>query len=69
MVTTLSPHLATEFRYALDVMEEYSHLGLDDEYARKLRDILLRRIEKTETALSIRPAQPVRFCVSMKGSE
>lgn len=31
MVTTLNSDLATEFRYALDVMEKYSHLGLDDE--------------------------------------
>ena len=69
MVITLDPDLAAEFRYALDVMEECSHLGLDDEYAGKLRDILLRRIEKTETALSTRPAQPIRLGISMKGSE
>ena len=69
MVTTLNPDLATEFRYALDVLEEYSHLGLDDEYARKLRNILLGRIEEIEAALLVRPAQPVRFCVSSKGSE
>jgi hypothetical protein len=30
MNTMLNPDLATELRYALDVMEEYSHLGLDD---------------------------------------
>ncbi len=42
-------------------MEEYSHLGLDDEYASKLREILLRRIEEAEEAVSVEPAQPVRF--------
>ncbi len=52
---------STELRYALEVMEEYSHLGLDDEYASKLREILLRRIEEAEEAVSVEPAQPVRF--------
>jgi len=49
---------AIELRYALEVMDEYSHLGLDDEYAGKLRDILLKRIEEAEAALSVGPAQP-----------
>lgn len=66
MDTRLNPDLATEFRYALDVMDEYSHLGLDDEYASKLRGILLRRIDEAEAALSARPALPVRFRVSTK---
>ncbi|MGA8743169.1 MAG: hypothetical protein WB561_18420 [Terracidiphilus sp.] len=47
-------------------MDEYSHLGLDDEYATKLRDILLRRIEEAEAALFVRPAHSVRFRVSTK---
>ena len=42
-------------------MEEYSHLGLDDEYTGKLRSILLRRIDEAEAAVSLEPAQPVRF--------
>jgi len=54
---------ARELRYALDVMEEYSHLGLDDEFAGKLRDILVKRIEEAEGALSVEPANPVRFQV------
>lgn len=61
MNTVLNPALAIELRYALDVMEEYSHLGLDDEAAGKLRRILLRRIEEAECALSCRPAAPIRF--------
>ncbi len=55
MITALNPNLKTELRYALDVMEESSHLGLDDEYAGKLRDILLRHIEDAEVAISVRP--------------
>jgi len=44
--TTARIDAATELRYALDVMEEYSHLGLDDEFAGKLREILVKRIER-----------------------
>jgi hypothetical protein len=61
MDTVFNPDLANELRYALDVMEEYSHLGLDDEAAGKLRRILLRRIEEAESALSCRPAARIRF--------
>lgn len=64
MYATVNPDLATELRYALDVMEEYSHLGLDDEAASKLRDILQRRIRDAEAALSCRPVAPVRFPIS-----
>jgi len=63
MDTMSNPNLVTELRYALDVMEEYSHLGLDNEAAGKLRNILLRRINEAETALSCRPASPVRFSI------
>lgn len=59
----------TELRYALEVMEEYSHLGLDDEYASKLREILLRRIDEAEAAASIQPAELVRFAVPMEFEE
>jgi hypothetical protein len=68
MNATLNPDMATELRYALDVMEEYSHLGLDDEAAGKLRSILQRRISEAEAALSNRPVSPVRFRVSDKVS-
>jgi hypothetical protein len=50
-----------ELRYALEVMEESSHLGLDSESASKLRSILLRRINEAEKALSGRSVDPVRF--------
>lgn len=66
MYASLNPDLATELRYALDVMEENSHLGLDDEAAGKLRTILQRRIREAEAALSCCPVAPVRFPISDK---
>jgi len=61
MYSTPNPDMVTELKFALDVMEEYSHLGLDNEAANKLRSILLRRIDEAEAATSCRPAAPVRF--------
>ena len=55
------PELANEIRYALNVMEENAHLGLDDESANRLRNILLRRIKQAELSGSTRPAEPDRF--------
>jgi hypothetical protein len=66
MYATSNPDLVNELRYALDVMEEYSHLGLDNEAASKLRGILVRRIHEAEVAVSSRPAAPVRFRVEEK---
>jgi hypothetical protein len=65
-ISVPNPDLANELRYALDVMEEYSHLGLDEEAANKLRNILTRRIKEAETALSVPAAAPVRFPVKEK---
>lgn len=58
--------VVTDLRYALDVMEEYSHLGLDDEAASKLREILIRQIDDARADLSCCPPTPVRFPVSTK---
>lgn len=63
-ISAPKPELANELRFALDVMEENSHLGLDDEAANKLRSILLRRIKQAE--LTSRPAEPVRLTASQK---
>ena len=60
-LATVNPDLVNELRYALDVMEENSHLGLDNEAAARLRTILERRIREAEKAASVRPAAPVRF--------
>lgn len=63
-ISAPKPELANELRFALDVMEENSHLGLDDEAATKLRNILLRRIKQAE--LTSRPAEPVRLTSNQK---
>ena len=68
MYATTNPDLVNELRYALDVMEEYSHLGLDNESAGRLRSILVRRIKEAEAALSSRPAAPARFTIEEKVS-
>ena len=65
MIETLSPaEIANDLRYALEVLDEYEHLGLDAEHASKLRRILIRRIgEPNEAASSCCPAHPYRFPV------
>ena len=55
----LSPALVIDLRHALDVMEENSHLGLDDKYASKIRSILVRRIDEAERSLTRRSVAPV----------
>jgi hypothetical protein len=55
-----NPALAGELRYALDVMEERSHLGLDDEVASNLKGILLRRIADAEDSLKREPANRIQ---------
>jgi hypothetical protein len=42
-------------RETLRVMEEDSHLGLDNEAAERLRQILLHQIERAERALVRQP--------------
>ena len=54
-----NPRLVSEFRSALNVMEERSHLGLDDEFASKLKRILLRRIAEAEGAFPDMPKSPL----------
>ena len=51
-----NPALLMELRYALNVLEECSHLGLDEEGASRIRRILLHQIAKTESALASQPA-------------
>ena len=64
--TKSKSELVSDLRYALDLMEEYSHLGLDDEAASKLREILVRQIDDTRAGLSCGSPMPVRFPVSLK---
>ena len=66
MDTRTKSDLVDDLRYALDVMEESSHLGLDNEAAGRLREILTRRIEDAHASVSCSPAVPVRFPISTK---
>jgi hypothetical protein len=69
METTLKSDPSGELRFALDVLDEYSHLGLDDEYATRLRKILEHRISDAEESVSCCPAQPARFPVAAREDE
>jgi hypothetical protein len=44
-----SPKTSSSLRDILSVMEERSHLGIDDELAQNLRRILTRRIARVES--------------------
>jgi hypothetical protein len=61
METLSTTNSANDIRYALQVLDEYEHLGLDDEYAAKLRNILERQIEEKDEAISCCPVEPIRF--------
>jgi hypothetical protein len=50
MNSGFNPATAAELRHVLNVMEENSHLGLDDEMANRLRRILVRRITEAENS-------------------
>jgi len=55
MISDNNPGYADDLRFAIDVMDEYSHLGLDSEYASELRSLMLRQITRAENAQ--RPVQ------------
>jgi hypothetical protein len=48
--------LLRDLRFALEVMEERSHLGLDDDRAKAMKSALLHRINQTELGLNLEPA-------------
>lgn len=52
------PQYATssELRCILNVMEERSHLGLDNEFSNRIREVLSRRIANAENASSKKSA-------------
>jgi hypothetical protein len=45
-----------DLRFALEVMEERSHIGLDDKTAEKVRSALQRLILATEGAIGFPPS-------------
>ena len=54
-----NPAFLDDLRFAIKVMDEHSHLGLDSEYASKLRTLMLRQIEKAGTPKACRSADVV----------
>jgi hypothetical protein len=54
------PHseVLKDLRFALEVMEEKSHLGLEHEAASTLRSRLLAQIARLEAAIANQPATP-----------
>ena len=54
-----------DLRYTLQVLEEGSHLGLEDQAADKLRRILLRQIARIEASLSRESNESVRTPVAV----
>lgn len=51
---------ADDLRFALEVMEEYSCLGLDLDYALKIRSVMIRLIERAEADQVRYPLQSVQ---------
>ena len=60
MISDSNSTYAADLRFALDVMEEHSCLGLDREYASKLRSVMLRQIEQAE-ADQVRSAENLEY--------
>lgn len=56
MLSDATTVVLDDFRFALDVIEDRSHLGLDPAYASKLRALIVKRIARTEEALKSRPS-------------
>ena len=48
--------MLSNLRFALNVMEERSHIGLNDDRATSIRCMLLRRISEAEKALGYTPS-------------
>jgi hypothetical protein len=56
MLAERNPAILVHLRFALKVLEERSHLGLDAEYARKLASVIRQQIEHGEEALNPPPS-------------
>jgi len=58
--------MLSDLRFALDVMEERSHIGLDDERAAAMRRVLFNRISEVEKSLGHPPSvSPVRAATTI----
>ena len=56
-----NPTYVDDLRFALEIMDECSHLGLDSEHASKLRSLMLQQISRAEEAQKDRGA--VGVCI------
>jgi len=48
MISVNNPAFIADLRFALDVLDERSHLGLDSEYHSRIRSLLLAEIGEAE---------------------
>jgi hypothetical protein len=60
MISDNNPGLVDDLRFAIGVMDEYSHLGLDSNYASKLRSLMLQQIARVEEAQRCGPAVAIQ---------
>lgn len=56
MFAEWNPSFLDDLRFALDVLQESSHLGLDAEYTEKLTSVIRQQIERGENALNRQPS-------------
>jgi hypothetical protein len=50
MLSETNPSLIDDLRFALQVLQERSGLGLDSEYASKIQSVILQQIERGEAS-------------------
>jgi len=50
------PSQIDDLRFALEVLQERSNLGLDSVYASKIQSVILQQIERGEATLNRRPS-------------
>ena len=60
MIPDSSPSYSADLRFALNVLDEESHLGLDSEYALQLQTVILKQIEQAEEVRKRRPVSEIR---------
>ena len=51
MLAERNPAILVHLRFALEVLEESSHLGLDAEYTGKIASVIREQIKRGEAAL------------------
>jgi hypothetical protein len=54
MCDVRTPTVIDDLRFALDVLEARSHMGMDPEYVSKLRSVILQQIERREATQNYR---------------